>query len=313
MIKECDVLIIGAGPAGLTAALYAARAKMNTVVLDKSTPGGQIALTSEVANYPGSPDDTGPKLIEKMVQQVKQFGASIEREAVVSVDFNEPIKKVFCKETTYNAKAVIIATGANPRKINCQGESELIGKGVSYCATCDAEFFTDLEVFVVGGGDSALEEGMYLTKFARKVTVIQMLDHLTAAKSIQEKALKNKKMEYILNTVVHEIKGDGIVESIVLKNMETGELKEYFADEEDGTFGIFPFIGYSPNSTLFEGVLDMEHGYIKTDEQMQTNIKGVYTAGDVRVKTLRQVVTATADGAIAAVEAEKYIENHFST
>ncbi len=311
MTKACDVLIIGAGPAGLTAAIYAARAKLNTVVLDKTGPGGQIALTGEVANYPGSPDDTGPKLIEKMVQQVHQFGASIELETVVSVDFNEPIKKVVCKEVTYHAKAVIVATGANPRKINCPGEDALIGRGVSYCATCDAEFFTDLEVFVVGGGDSALEEGMFLTKFAKKVTVVQLLDHLTAAKSIQEKALKNDKMHYMLSTVVDEIKGDGIVESIVLKDMKTNERTEYFADPDDGTFGIFPFIGYIPSSSLFEGILDMEDGYIKTDAQMRTNIEGVYTVGDVRVKTLRQVVTATGDGAIAAVEAEKYIENKF--
>lgn len=311
MTKTCDVLIIGAGPAGLTAAIYAARAKLHTIVLDKVGPGGQIALTGEVANYPGSPDDTGPKLIEKMVQQVNQFGAQMEQGQVVSVDFTNKIKQVICEEGIYEAKAVIVATGANPRKINCPGEDALIGKGVSYCATCDGEFFTDLEVFVVGGGDSALEEGMYLTKFARQVTVIQMLDHLTAVKSIQEKALQNKKMRFKLNTVVSEIKGDGMVESIVLKNRETGALTEHFAAEEDGTFGVFPFIGYVPNSKLFEGILDMEAGYIKTDAQMQTNLEGIYTVGDVRVKTLRQVVTATADGAIAAVEAEKYIENHF--
>lgn len=313
MIKECDVIIIGAGPAGLTAAIYAARARLNTIVIDKKGPGGQIALTNEVANYPGAPDDTGPNLIKKMVQQMKQFGAKLLTETVTSVDFENKFKTVKTKDTTFKAKVVIIATGANPRKIGCKGESALIGKGVSYCATCDAEFFTDLEVFVVGGGDSALEEGMFLTKFARKVTVVQMLDYLTAAKSIQEKALKNEKMHYILNTVVDEIRGDGIVESIVLKNLKTEEKTEYIADEEDGTFGVFPFIGYIPSTELFKDILEMEHDYIKTDEFMRTNIEGVFTVGDVRVKSLRQVVTATSDGAIAAVEAEKYIEHNFYT
>lgn len=312
MIKECDVLIIGAGPAGLTAALYAARARMETILIDKSNPGGQIAITHEVANYPGSPNDTGPGLIEKMVQQVKQFGANIIRDGVVSVDFSKEIKVVKSDQNEYHAKAVIIATGANPKKIGCPGETKLIGKGVSYCATCDADFFTDLEVFVIGGGDTAVEEGMYLTKFARKVTVVHRRDQLRAAKSIIEKAFKNEKMHFMWDTVVEEIKGDGIVESIVFKNVKTNELNEYVADEEDGTFGIFPFVGYVPNSTLFEGLIDMDYGYIKTDDNMKTNIEGVFAAGDIRIKSLRQVVTATADGAIAAVQAEKYIEEKYS-
>jgi thioredoxin reductase (NADPH) len=308
MLRTCDVLIIGAGPAGLAAGIYAARAKLDTIILDKSNPGGQIVITSEVANYPGSPNDTGPKLVEKMVEQVKQFGAKIIRDGVVSVDLLNETKIVKTETFEYHAKAVIIATGANQRKIGCPGEIKLIGKGVSYCATCDADFFTDLEVFVIGGGDTAVEEGMYLTKFARKVTIVHRRDELRAAKSIQEKAFKNEKIHFMWDTVVDEIKGDGIVESIVLRNLKTNEVEEYFADEDEGTFGIFPFIGVIPNSHLFEGVIDMKDGYIVTDDEMRTNVKGVFAAGDIRTKTLRQVVTATADGAIAAVQAEKYID-----
>ncbi len=312
MIRKCDTLIIGAGPGGLSAAIYSARARMDTIVLDKSNPGGQIAITHEVANFPGSPNDTGPGLIEKMVEQVKQFGAEIIRDRVVSVNFKGNVKVIKSEENEYHAKAVIIATGANPKKIGCPGETKLIGKGVSYCATCDADFFTDLEVFVIGGGDTAVEEGMYLTKFARKVTIVHRRDELRAAKSIQEKAFKNERMHFMWDTVVNEIKGDGIVESIVFKNVKTNELTEYFANEEDGTFGVFPFVGYVPNSLLFESIVDTEYGYIKTDDNMNSNIEGVFAAGDIRVKSLRQVVTATADGAIAAVQAEKYITEKFS-
>jgi len=212
---------------------------------------------------------------------------------------------------TRQRKAVIIATGAVPRPIGCPGEKELTGRGVSYCATCDAAFFEDMEVFVVGGGDSAVEEAIYLTKFARKVTIIHRRDELRAAKSIQEKAFKNEKIDFMWDTVVTEFKGDGILESMVVKNVKTGEEREIFADEEDGTFGVFVFVGYSPATKLFEGIIEMENGYIKTDEDMRTNIPGVFAAGDNRVKSLRQVVTATADGAIAAVQAEKYINENF--
>ena len=218
---------------------------------------------------------------------------------------------MYKRQHEYHAKAVIIATGANPRKIGCPGETKLIGRGVSYCATCDADFFTDLEVFVIGGGDTAVEEGMYLTKFARKVTIVYRRDKLRAAKSIQETAFKNEKMHFMWHTIVDEIKGDGIVESIVLKDCKTNETTEYFANEDEGTFGVFPFIGYIPTSSLFEGIVDMEAGYIKTDNDMKTSVEGVYAAGDIRVKSLRQVITANADGAIAAVQVDKYIEEKF--
>jgi len=311
MIHKCDVLIIGAGPAGCSAAIYAARGKLDTIVLDKGSPGGQIIITAEVANYPGCPNDTGPDLMERMVKQAEDFGAKFICDEVIGVDFSDKVKIVKTPEHEYHAKAVIIATGANPRKLGCPGELEFTGKGVSYCATCDADFFRDLEVFVIGGGDTAVEEGMYLTKFARKVYLVHRRAELRAVKSIQEKAFKNNKMEFIWDTVVDEIKGDGVVQSIVLRNVKTGEVKEYKAMEEDGIIGVFPFIGVIPNSKLFEGIIEMEDGYIKTNDKMETNIPGVYAAGDVRVKTLRQVVTATSDGAIASFEAERYIESNF--
>lgn len=308
-----DVVVIGAGPAGLAAGLYAARAKMKTLILEKEKTGGQIVTTDEVANYPGSVKDaTGPTLVARMVEQAEEFGAERRKDAVVDVDFTDKIKVVKCEKETYKAKAVIIASGAKPRLMGCPGEKELTGKGVSYCATCDADFFTDFEIFVIGGGDTAIEEAMYLTKFARKITVVHRRDELRAAKSIQEKAFKNEKIEFMWNTVVEEVKGEGIVESIVFKNRETGEITEYHADEEDGTFGVFPFIGFLPLSDVFKDQVELDKsGYIPTDADMKTNVEGVFAAGDIRVKSLRQVVTATADGAIAAVQAEKYIENKF--
>lgn len=308
-----DVIIIGSGPAGLSAAIYSARARLKTLILERVKVGGQIVITDEVANYPGSVKDaTGPSLIARMEEQVKSFGAERKKDNIKEVDFTGKIKKLKGEKEEYYAKSVIIATGANPRKIGCPGENELIGKGVSYCATCDAEFFEDLEVFVVGGGDSAIEEAIYLTKFAKKVTIVHRRDELRAAKSIQEKAFKNPKIEIKWNSVITEIKGDGMVQSAVFKDTKTGELSEYFADEEDGTFGIFVFVGYLPTNQLVKELVDIsEAGYIITNDKMETNIEGVFAAGDIREKPLRQVVTAAADGAIAAVQAEKYIESNF--
>ncbi|MBN3348540.1 thioredoxin-disulfide reductase [Clostridium botulinum] len=308
-----DLIIIGSGPAGLSAALYAARARLKTLILERNKAGGQIVITDEVANYPGSiRDATGASLVARMEEQVDEFGAERKKDNVKEVDFTGKIKIIKGEKEEYKAKSVIIATGAAPRHIGCKGENELIGKGVSYCATCDADFFTDLEVFVIGGGDSALEEALYLTKFARKVTVVHRRDALRGAKSIQEKVFKNPKIEIMWDSVVEEIKGDGIVESAVFKNKKTGEITEYFADEDDGTFGIFVFVGYLPINNLFKDIVTMnEAGYIKTNDRMETNIEGIFAAGDIREKSLRQVVTAAADGAIAAVEAYKYVEDTF--
>ena len=283
MDKIYDVIILGAGPGGLAAGIYAGRARLDTLLIEKGKDGGQIAITDEIENYPGQMVDgeSGPSLIERMTKQVEKFGAERVSDTIVSVDIEGPVKTLVGSNGTYKARTLIIATGAFPRPIGCKGEGEFMGKGVSYCATCDASFFEDLEVFVVGGGDSAVEEAMYLTKFARKVTVIHRRDELRAAKSI--------------------------LSGMTVKNVKTGELTRIDADEDDGLFGVFGFIGYNPRSELFEGKLEMDRGYIKTDEDMHTNVEGVYAVGDIRVKSLRQVVTAAADGAIASMQVEKWL------
>ena len=304
-----DVVILGAGPAGLAAGLYAGRSCLKTLIIEKGQDGGQIAITDEIENYPGQivEGESGPSLIARMSEQAKKFGAERVSDVIKSVELEGEVKKLVGAKGEYYGKTVILATGAFPRPIGCKNEGKFVGKGISFCATCDANFFEDFEVFVVGGGDSAVEEAMYLTKFARKVSIIHRRDELRAAKSIQEKAFKNPKMNFIWDTVVDEVDGDELLNKMVLRNVKTGELTTYEADEEDGLFGLFGFIGMIPNSGLFEGQIDMERGYIKTDDNMHTNIEGVYAAGDIRVKSLRQVVTAAADGAIAAMQAEKYL------
>ncbi|MFY9282612.1 MAG: thioredoxin-disulfide reductase [Miniphocaeibacter sp.] len=307
-----DLIIIGAGPGGLAAGLYGARAKMKTLVLEKEKMGGQIVSTSEVENYPGSVENaTGPSLTKRFTEQAEKFGAEIKMANVKEVNFDGKIKEVVCDNETYKAKSIVIATGASPKKIGCPGEKEFTGKGVSYCATCDADFFEDFEVIVVGGGDSALEEAIYLTKFARKVYLVHRRDTFKACNTVIENTKANDKIEMWLNKEIIEIKGDGILESVVLKDTVTGETSEYFADEDDGTMGVFIFIGFNPQTELFKDKVELRNGYIVTDEEMRTNIDGVFAAGDVREKSLRQVVTAAADGAIAAVNAEKYINENF--
>lgn len=311
MSKIYDVIVLGAGPAGLTAGLYSGRARLSTLVIEKGQDGGQIAITNEIENYPGQVEgDSGPSLIARMTKQCEHFGVERVSDMIKEVQFTGPVKKLVGVKGEYEAKCVIIATGAFPRPIGCKNEGKFVGKGISFCATCDASFFQDLEVYVVGGGDAAVEEAMYLTKFARKVTIIHRRDELRAAKSIQEKAFKNEKLHFMWNTVVDEVDGeDDILSKMIVKNTKTGELTTIEADEDDGLFGLFGFIGLLPKSDLFEGVIDMDKGYIKTDDNMHTNVEGVYAAGDIRVKSLRQVVTAAADGAIAAMQAEKYIAN----
>ena len=311
MSKIYDVIVLGAGPAGLTAGLYSGRARLSTLVIEKGQDGGQIAITNEIENYPGQVEgDSGPSLIARMTKQCEHFGVERVSDMIKEVELTGPVKKLIGVKGEYEAKCVIIATGAFPRRIGCKNEGKFVGKGISFCATCDASFFQDLEVYVVGGGDAAVEEAMYLTKFARKVTIIHRRDELRAAKSIQEKAFKNEKLHFMWNTVVDEVDGeDDILSKMIVKNTKTGELTTIEADEDDGLFGLFGFIGLLPKSDLFEGVIDMDKGYIKTDDNMHTNVEGVYAAGDIRVKSLRQVVTAAADGAIAAMQAEKYIAN----
>ena len=312
MSKVYDVIILGGGPAGLTAGLYAGRSRLSTLIIEKGQDGGQIAITDEIENYPGQmvEGESGPSLIARMTEQAKKFGAERCSDVIKSVDLSGDVKKLVGTKGEYEAKCVIIATGAFPKPIGCENEGKFTGKGISFCATCDASFFEDFEVYVVGGGDSAVEEAMYLTKFARKVTIIHRRDELRAAKSIQEKAFANPKIAFMWDSVVVKVDGDELLSTMTVKNTKTGELTEVKADEDDGLFGLFGFIGYNPNSQLFEGMLDMEHGYIKTDDNMHTSIPGVFAAGDIRVKSLRQVVTAAADGAIAAMQAEHYVSNH---
>ena len=312
MSKVYDVIILGGGPAGLTAGLYAGRSRLSTLIIEKGQDGGQIAITDEIENYPGQmvEGESGPSLIARMTEQAKKFGAERCADVIKSVELEGEVKKLTGLKGEYQAKCVIIATGAFPKPIGCENEGRFTGKGISFCATCDASFFEDFEVYVVGGGDSAVEEAMYLTKFARKVTIIHRRDELRAAKSIQEKAFANPKIAFMWDSVVVRVDGDDLLSSMTVKNVKTGELTVVEADEEDGLFGLFGFIGYNPNSKLFEGMLEMENGYIRTDDNMHTNIPGVFAAGDIRVKSLRQVVTAAADGAIAAMQAEHYISNH---
>jgi len=306
-----DLIILGAGPAGLSAGLYAGRSRLNTLIIEKSLDGGQAAITDEIENYPGSlANETGPSLVARMSAQVDKFGATRVSDEVIDVDFSNVIKKVICDKAEYLAKSIIIATGANPRLIGCPGEKDYKGKGISYCATCDGAFFEDLDIYVIGGGDSAIEEALYLTRFGKKVTIIHRRDELRAVKSLQEKVFNNEKVDFLWNSVVKEFKGeDGILNSMLIKNVKTGVITEITASEEDGVFGVFVFIGYIPNTKLFKGKVEFKDGYIIGNEDMATNIEGVFVAGDCRLKSLRQVVTATSDGAIAAIQADKYLSD----
>ncbi|MBU3097852.1 MULTISPECIES: thioredoxin-disulfide reductase [Clostridium] len=300
-----DTIIIGGGPAGLSAGLYASRSRMDTLIIERAEFGGQVATTNEIDNYPGSIENcTGATLSKRMKQQAEEFGTQFAREEVVEVELEGDIKVIKCKDKTYKTKTIIIASGAFPRLSGFKNETELRGKGVSYCATCDADFFEDLDIAVLGGGDSAISEAIYLSKFGKTVTVIHRRSELRAAKSLQEKAFKNPKIKFVWDTIVEEAKGKEMLESLVLKNVKTGELSELKVE------GCFVFVGYLPISELYKGKITMnERGDVITDENMKTNIPGVYAAGDIRVKLLRQVITASADGAIAATHAEHYIEN----
>jgi len=304
-----DVIIVGGGPAGLAAGIYAGRGLLKTLIIERTKHGGQAAITNEIDNYPGADlEETGPSLIEKMVKQAERFAVEFVTDDITEAELEGDVKTLKSDKGTYKAKAVIIASGAFPRMLGCKGEKELTGKGVSYCATCDAAFFEELEVYVVGGGDSAVQEALFIARFARKLTIIQDLPELTAAKSLQQKVLNDPKFSFVYNSLVEELKGDdGLLDTIIVKNKQTGEVTEFKADEEDGTFGLFVFIGLIPRTEIFEGKVHMDRGYIPTDENMRTNIPGVYAVGDCRIKPLRQVVTAAADGAIAAMDVEKLL------
>ena len=312
-IKEFDTVILGGGPAGFAAGMYASRGAVSTAIVDISMLGGQPSNYLELENYPGFSCIGGFELMEKFEEHADKFGIEkFPMQEIESIDLVSSPKVIKTKEFQFNAKTVIIATGAKPMKLGVPGEAEFVGRGVSYCAVCDGAFYKDKVVAVVGGGNSAVEEAMYLTKFARKVTIIHRRNELRAAKSIQEKAFKNPKLDFMWDSVVEELGGDEILSEMTVKNVKTGEITKVTADEDDGMFGLFGFIGTVPNSKIFEGIIDMdERGYIKTDEDMHTNIPGVYAAGDVRIKSLRQVVTAAADGAIAAVQVERSMSDYF--
>ena len=304
-MKSFDVIIVGSGPAGLSAAIYAARGNLKTGVFEKSLVGGQINVTYEVENYPGIPEVlSGFELSDRFKQQADKFGPEFVDEEIVKIDFEskDGFKKVYTEDGEYLTKAIIIATGAQPRYLNCPGEEEFTGKGVSYCATCDGALYRNKVVAVIGGGDSAVEEGMFLTKFASKVYVVHRRDELRAVKSIQDRAFKNDKMEFIWDSVVEEIKGGNFVENIVLKNVKTQEKQDLAVD------GIFIYVGILPNNALLKDDLKLDKsGFVITNEFMETNIPGVYAVGDLRKTPLRQVITAASDGAIAAFYAEKYV------
>ncbi|WP_026184212.1 FAD-dependent oxidoreductase [Desulfitobacterium hafniense] len=303
-----DLIIIGSGSAGMAAGIYAGRSKLKTLVIDRDRAGGQIKITSEVENYPGILNISGEELSQTMRRQAEKFGVKFRQAAVESVDLAGDIKKIRTAEGDYEALAVIIATGSVPRKLGFIGEEEFRGRGIGYCATCDGEFFTGMDVFVIGGGLAAAEEGIFLTRYARKVTMIVRGNGLSCPQTISERVLAHPKIEVKFNTELREAGGDTVLRYAEFVNNRSGERWRYDVTDQKQTFGVFVFVGYIPQSAEYAQEVGIdERGYIPTDESMGTNVEGVYAAGDIRPKELRQLVTAVADGAIAATSAEKYL------
>ncbi len=302
-----DVIIIGGGPAGLTAALYLGRAKYRVLVIEKEQFGGQITITHEVVNYPGIGKASGKEIAEIMRRQAEAFGAEFLLAEAKELIPSKDVKTVRTDRGDYQALGILLATGAHPRTVGFEGEEEYRGRGVAYCATCDGEFFTGKDIFVVGGGYAAAEESVFLTKFAKHVTVLMRGEDFTCAASVAEKAKNHENITVIANTVVEAVAGGDGLNYIRYKNTKTGEVTEHRADASD-SFGVFVFAGYAPATDLVKGIVELnEHGYIVTDAEQRTSADGVYAAGDVCIKPLRQVVTATGDGALAATELEKYV------
>ena len=304
-----NVIIIGSGPAGLTAALYTARANLDPLVISGSTPGGQLTITSEVENFPGFPEGVdGPRLMDKMRDQALKFGAEIVTSEVSGVDFSGRPLRVSAGGTEHETKTVIIAAGSSPRMLGLESERKLIGKGVSTCATCDGFFFKGQDVAVVGGGDSALEEGIFLTKFAKQVTIIHRRDELRASKILQKRAFENEKMNYRWNSVVKDIlsTGEGTVRGVVLEDVKSGRRTELSCQ------GVFIAIGHIPNTRMLNGQVQLdEMGYIITDKGTRTSVEGVFAAGDIQDHVYRQAVTAAASGCMAAIDVEKFLLENF--
>ena len=302
-----DVVIIGGGPAGLTAGIYLSRAKYRVLIIEKTQFGGQITITSEVVNYPGVKKVSGVELTDTMRKQAEDFGSEFLLAEVLELELNSDIKTIKTTKGEFKTFGVLLATGASPRKIGFKGEEEFKGRGVAYCATCDGEFFTGKDIFVVGGGFAAAEESIFLTKFARKVTVLVRGEDFTCAKTIADEVKKHPKISTLMNTEVVEVSGNGVLNYIKYKNNKTGEITEFKANNGED-FGVFVFAGYVPETKLVKEIAELnEHNYIITDHNQKTNIDGLYAAGDVCVKPLRQVVTAVGDGALAATELERYV------
>jgi thioredoxin reductase (NADPH) len=302
--KMYDVIIAGAGPAGMSAAVYASRANLSTVMIERGIPGGQMANTEEIENYPGYDHILGPELSNKMFEHAQKFGAEYQYGEIQAVEDHGDYKLVKTSNGDVKGRSLIIATGASPRKLGIPGEDKFTGRGVSWCAVCDGAFFKNKELVVIGGGDSAVEEAVYLTRFASKVTIIHRRDEFRAQKILQKRAFENPKIEIIWNTVVKEVLGENKVSGVVLEDVKTGETRQFPCD------GVFIYVGMDPLSAPFKSLgITNENGYIPTDDQMRTRVPGIFAAGDVREKTLRQVVTATNDGSIAAISAQHYVEN----
>ncbi len=306
-MNEYDVVIVGGGPAGLTAGMYAARAALKCLLVERGMPGGQAATTEQIENYPGFPDGvSGPELMNKMYQQAMKFGMETKYGDVISLTREGRMHKLQIGGDIITAKAVIVASGTESVSLGVPGEDKFRGRGVSYCATCDGAFFKGLKVAVVGGGDAALEEGMFLTRFASKVYIVHRRNEFRATNVVQERLKEHTNVELILDTAVVDVLGENKVEAIKIKDVNTGEEKAVAVD------GVFVYIGKRPSSGLVDAVVAVdERGFIVTDDKMHTNVPGIYAAGDVRQTPLRQVVTAVGDGAVAAVEAGKYIKETF--
>ncbi|OGP72952.1 MAG: thioredoxin-disulfide reductase [Deltaproteobacteria bacterium RBG_16_49_23] len=299
-----EVIIIGGGPAGLTAGLYTSRARLSTLLIENALYGGQMTTTELIENYPGFPQGvTGDELSRLMEEQARRFGMETVAKEVLRVSLEGDTKVVETDNAIYRCETVIVCTGTEYRKLGVPGEREFAGRGVSYCATCDGTFFKDSQIVVVGGGDSALTEALFLTKFVKELTIIHRRDALRGTKIYQERACSNPKIKFLWNSIVQEIKGDSGVRSIVVKNVRTGKIEEFATD------GVFLFVGLVPRTQFLRGLLQMdEGGYLLTNEDCETSVKGIFAAGDCRKRLLRQIATAVGDGATAAFTAEKYLE-----
>lgn len=309
MERIYDMIVIGGGPAGLSAGIYGGRAKLDVLVIEKENKGGQISLTSEVVNYPGILEISGSEFMTQTKKQAQGFGVNFVQEEVVDMNFTQKIKTVKTNKAEYKTLSVVIATGAAPRKLGFPGEQEFTGRGVAYCATCDGEFFTGMDIFVIGAGFAAAEEAMFLTKYGKSVTIIAREPDFTCAKSIGDKVKAHPKITVKFNTELIELTGDVKPTAAKFKNNVTGEITEYKAKVGE-TFGVFVFVGYAPSSQIFKGHIEIDGaGFIPTNEDLMTNVDGVFAVGDIRPKRLRQVVTAVADGAIAATSIEKYVHD----